>query len=64
MLFRLRCRKKIREHKEVNKEKDTRRISANTDRDEWLEIIMNNYGEKLTKLAFNYLKDWGKAEDL
>lgn len=33
-------------------------------KDDWLETIMNEYGEKLTRLAFNYLKDWGKAEDI
>lgn len=32
--------------------------------DEWLEMIMNEYGERLTKLAFNYLKDWGLAQDI
>ncbi|MEH6941009.1 sigma-70 family RNA polymerase sigma factor [Bacillus sp. JJ722] len=33
-------------------------------REEWLEIIMDQYGEKLTRLAFNYLKDWGMAQDV
>jgi RNA polymerase sigma factor (sigma-70 family) len=33
-------------------------------RDEWLEFIMNEYGERLTKLAYNYLKDWGMAQDV
>ncbi len=33
-------------------------------RDEWLEKIMTEYGERLTKLAFNYLKDWGSAQDV
>ncbi|KAA0547207.1 sigma-70 family RNA polymerase sigma factor [Bacillus sp. BGMRC 2118] len=25
---------------------------------------MNEYGERLTRLAYNYVKDWGKAEDI
>ncbi|WP_312476625.1 sigma-70 family RNA polymerase sigma factor [Neobacillus sp.] len=32
--------------------------------DEWLEIIMSEYGERLKKLAFSYLKDWGLAQDV
>jgi RNA polymerase sigma factor (sigma-70 family) len=32
--------------------------------DEWLEMIMNAYGESLTKLAYNYLKDWAMAQDV
>jgi RNA polymerase sigma factor (sigma-70 family) len=32
--------------------------------DAWLEMIMNVYGENLTKLAYNYLKDWGLAQDV
>ncbi|MFI8685748.1 sigma-70 family RNA polymerase sigma factor [Rossellomorea sp. NPDC077527] len=33
-------------------------------RDAWLEIIMDEYGERLTKLAYNYVKDWNLAEDI
>ncbi|WGG44539.1 sigma-70 family RNA polymerase sigma factor [Rossellomorea sp. DA94] len=33
-------------------------------RDAWLERIMDEYGERLTKLAYNYVKDWGMAEDI
>jgi RNA polymerase sigma factor (sigma-70 family) len=33
-------------------------------RDAWLESIMDEYGERLTKLAYNYVKDWGMAEDI
>ncbi|WP_064093177.1 sigma-70 family RNA polymerase sigma factor [Rossellomorea aquimaris] len=32
--------------------------------DEWLETIMDEYGERLTKVAFNYVKDWKMAEDI
>lgn len=31
---------------------------------EWLEKIMDSYGERLTKLAYNYVKDWKLAEDI
>ncbi|MBT2639355.1 sigma-70 family RNA polymerase sigma factor [Bacillus sp. ISL-39] len=34
------------------------------DQDAWLEIIMNEYGERLTKLVYNYVKDWKLAEDI
>ncbi|MFJ7941811.1 sigma-70 family RNA polymerase sigma factor [Peribacillus sp. NPDC096622] len=34
------------------------------DRDTWLETIMDKYGERLTKLAYNYVKDWKQAEDI
>jgi RNA polymerase sigma factor (sigma-70 family) len=34
------------------------------DRDAWLETIMDEYGERLTKLAYNYVKDWRLAEDI
>jgi RNA polymerase sigma factor (sigma-70 family) len=34
------------------------------DRDAWLETIMDEYGERLTKLAYNYVKDWSVAEDI
>lgn len=33
-------------------------------KDEWLEKIMEEYGERLTKLAYNYVKDWKLAEDV
>ena len=33
-------------------------------KDEWLETIMDEYGERLTKLAYNYVKDWNMAEDI
>ncbi|MBT2661431.1 sigma-70 family RNA polymerase sigma factor [Bacillus sp. ISL-45] len=34
------------------------------DQDTWLEFIMNEYGERLTKLVYNYVKDWKLAEDI
>ncbi|WP_409251673.1 sigma-70 family RNA polymerase sigma factor [Bacillus sp. SCS-153A] len=33
-------------------------------KDDWLETIMNEHGENLTKLAYNYVKDWKLAEDI
>jgi RNA polymerase sigma factor (sigma-70 family) len=30
----------------------------------WFEKIMDDYGERLTKLSFNYTKDWSLAEDI
>lgn len=37
---------------------------AGLNRDAWLEQIMDEYGESLTKLAYNYVKDWKLAEDV
>ncbi|MCU9614580.1 sigma-70 family RNA polymerase sigma factor [Caldibacillus lycopersici] len=34
------------------------------DKETWFEAVMDEYGEKLTKLAYNYLKDWSLAEDV
>ncbi|MFA9560161.1 sigma-70 family RNA polymerase sigma factor [Evansella sp. AB-rgal1] len=39
-------------------------LSFQNDQDRWLETIMDGYGEKLTKLAYNYVKDWRLAEDI
>jgi RNA polymerase sigma factor (sigma-70 family) len=33
-------------------------------KDDWLESIMNRYGENLTRMAYNYVKDWKRAEDI
>ncbi|MEH7253781.1 sigma factor, partial [Neobacillus niacini] len=33
-------------------------------KDEWLENIMDEYGDRLTKLSYNYTKDWSLAEDI
>jgi RNA polymerase sigma factor (sigma-70 family) len=30
----------------------------------WFEIIMDEYGDRLTKLSYNYTKDWNLAEDI
>lgn len=33
-------------------------------KDEWFENIMDEYGDRLTKLSYNYTKDWSLAEDI
>ncbi|MCR2823632.1 sigma-70 family RNA polymerase sigma factor [Lederbergia panacisoli] len=33
-------------------------------KDVWFEGIMSEYGDRLTKLAYNYTKDWNLAEDI
>ena len=40
------------------------KATSETKQDEWLEEIMNEYGDRLTILAFSYLKDWGKAQEV
>ncbi|WP_409270321.1 sigma-70 family RNA polymerase sigma factor [Neobacillus sp. SCS-31] len=41
--------------------------NENVNRDEkeaWFEEIMDQYGDRLTKLSYNYTKDWNLAEDI
>ncbi|QPC48262.1 sigma-70 family RNA polymerase sigma factor [Mangrovibacillus cuniculi] len=33
-------------------------------KDIWFEKVMDEYGDKLTKFAYHYLKDWKLAEDV
>ncbi len=33
-------------------------------KEEIIEHMMDQYGEKLTRLAYTYVKDWGRAEDI
>jgi RNA polymerase sigma factor (sigma-70 family) len=33
-------------------------------KDAWFEKIMDEYGDRLTKLSYNYTKDWSLAEDI
>lgn len=40
------------------------KIEDHWERDAWLETIMDEYGERLTKLAYHYVKDWSLAEDI
>jgi RNA polymerase sigma-70 factor (ECF subfamily) len=30
----------------------------------WFERLMDEYGDRLTKLSYNYIKDWNLAEDI
>jgi RNA polymerase sigma-70 factor (ECF subfamily) len=46
----------------LNNDKDI--IVFPEDKDAWLENIMEEFGERLTKLAYNYIKDWKLAEDV
>ncbi|MGY3715801.1 sigma-70 family RNA polymerase sigma factor [Sutcliffiella cohnii] len=34
------------------------------DKNAWFERIMDEYGDRLTKLSYNYTKDWSLAEDI
>ncbi|WP_313800825.1 sigma-70 family RNA polymerase sigma factor [Cytobacillus sp.] len=38
--------------------------NVSLDREAWLEKIMEQYGDRLTKLSYNYIKDWNLAEDI
>ncbi|WP_088006957.1 sigma-70 family RNA polymerase sigma factor [Indiicoccus explosivorum] len=42
----------------------TENISDSKSAEEWLEVVMDDYGESLTRLAFTYLKDWEMAQDV
>ncbi|WP_246041691.1 sigma-70 family RNA polymerase sigma factor [Robertmurraya kyonggiensis] len=33
-------------------------------KNKWFEKTMNEYGDRLTKLSYNYTKDWNLAEDI
>ncbi|MFD2442855.1 sigma-70 family RNA polymerase sigma factor [Bacillus sp. CGMCC 1.16607] len=37
---------------------------SETAKEDLLEDIMDEYGERLTKLAYTYLQDWGKAQEV
>lgn len=32
--------------------------------EKWLSNLMDEYGDRLTKLAYSYLRDWGKAQEV
>ena len=34
------------------------------DTDIWLEMIRDEYGDRLTKLSYNYIREWNIAEDV
>lgn len=35
-----------------------------SEEERWLSELMDELGERLTKLSFSYLKDWGKAQEV
>lgn len=37
---------------------------SSIDQDQWLADLMDEYGDRLTKLAYSYLRDWGKAQEV
>jgi RNA polymerase sigma factor (sigma-70 family) len=39
-------------------------IVSELDKDIFLERIMDEYGERLTKLSYNYVRDWGQAQEV
>jgi RNA polymerase sigma factor (sigma-70 family) len=39
-------------------------IGSQLEKDSLLESIMDEYGDRLTKLSFNYLRDWGQAQEV
>jgi RNA polymerase sigma factor (sigma-70 family) len=45
-----------------NRSKDATHTWLN--KDAWLESAMDNYGDAITKLAYHYVRDWGRAEDI
>lgn len=34
------------------------------DDEEWLEELMDTFGDRLTNLSYTYLKDWGRAQEV
>lgn len=34
------------------------------DQDQWLDTLMDLYGEPLTNLAYTYTRDWGKSQEI
>lgn len=43
---------------------ESRKENVNLEREIWLEKMMDQYGDRLTKLSYNYIKDWNLAEDI
>lgn len=38
-------------------------MPSNMEKKQWLEEIMNQYGEEMTRIAYLYVKDWENAKD-
>ena len=39
-------------------------LTVEEDKDQWLNELMELYGEPLTNLAYTYTKDWGKSQEI
>jgi RNA polymerase sigma factor (sigma-70 family) len=39
-------------------------VVSELDKDNLLERIMDEYGERLTKLSYHYVRDWGQAQEV
>ncbi|WLD93426.1 sigma-70 family RNA polymerase sigma factor [Alkalihalobacillus sp. AL-G] len=51
--------------KQVLEEKQTFSLeSLRLYKEEIMEEVVNYFGERLTRLAYTYVKDWGKSEDI
>lgn len=37
---------------------------SKTNQEQWLSGLMDEYADRLTKLAYSYLRDWGKSQEV
>lgn len=40
------------------------KVYETEDAEQWLVEIMDTYGDRLTKLAYSYVRDWGVAQEV
>lgn len=40
------------------------RTYETADAEQWLVEIMDTYGDRLTKLSYSYVRDWGTAQEV
>lgn len=43
---------------------EVEQIILETTPEVWLDALMDTYGLALTKLAYSYVQDWGKAQEI
>ena len=43
---------------------DENNLPLKIQKEAWLENLMDQYGDRLTKLAYSYLKDWGRSQEV
>ena len=43
---------------------DGRVMTEEEDKEQWLNALMDLYGEALTNLAYTYTRDWGKSQEI